>query len=128
MEANAEGWRAQRCRLMKLLGLILPVVAALLLVALIVLDEGCAVVPNRITPEIEHMSHASQHIGPNRTEYGSEIASVVLHWDLPEHVTLELAEGVDLDHRWPAQEGYGEILGPREEFTARIGYSFVVKP
>lgn len=88
---------------------------------------GCALAPNSVRPEIEHMSHATQHFGANQTNYGSDMANVVAHWDF-RRAYLELAEGVSLDPRWPHMDAYGETVGPREEFTARIGYVFQVKP
>ena len=60
---------------------------------------GCALVPNSVRPEFEHISHATQHepFTNHPTEYGANMANLVLHWDLPRHFSLELAEGVDLD-------------------------------
>ena len=92
--------------------------------------QGCAaIVPNTVTPELEHMSHASQHrpFTESPTRYGANIASVVLGWNLPRGVSLQLAEGISLDKRY-ATPSCGEIEGPREEFSARIGYSFKVRP
>jgi hypothetical protein len=54
------------------------------------------------------------------------MANLVLHWDLPKHFALELAEGVDLDRHYTSTNSCGEIMGPREEFSARIGYTFEV--
>lgn len=92
---------------------------------------GCAALPNTIGPELEHMSHATQHapLTSQPTNYGSEIAQINLHWDLPKRFTLDLAEGVSLDKRDAAQHSYreyGEIVGPREQFTAKIGYAFKI--
>lgn len=89
--------------------------------------QGCALTPNYIEPEIEHMSHATQHepLTNNPTHYGAEIASVVVGWDV-HNVSIQLAEGVALDKKYPYS--YGEIEGPREEFSARVGYKFRLKP
>lgn len=93
---------------------------------------GCALVPNSVRPEFEHISHATQHepFTNHPTEYGANMANLVLHWDLPRHFSLELAEGVDLDKAYTVygQPEHGEIMGPREQFSGRISYSIQVKP
>lgn len=90
--------------------------------------QACAVMPNTISPEFVHMSHATQHapLTNNPTNYGVEIVQVNLHWELPKHFHLDVAEGIALDKRdaLSADREYGEIVGPREQFTAKIGYSF----
>jgi len=99
---------------------------------------GCAVItPNYIAPEIVHQSHAVQHFGSDQTNYGSEAVALEAHWDLPKHLFLDVSEGVALDKRmsYPGyvnsggatMYGYGEVLGPREQFTAKIGYRFQLK-
>lgn len=94
--------------------------------------SGCmALAPNTVRPEIAHYSHATQHepFTSNPTNYGSEVASVILHWDLPKQFSLELGEGYDLDKPWKAGNHTviaGEMAGPREEFTARVGYAFKI--
>lgn len=77
--------------------------------------SGCALLPDSVRPELEHLSHATQHepFTDHPTNYGAEIAGLMLHWDLP-HAYLEVGEGYSLDPR-------SEILGPREQFSARIG-------
>jgi uncharacterized protein YceK len=96
--------------------------------------SGCAtIVPNYVAPEFEHMSHAAQHwpITNQPTRYGANMANLVLHWDAGRsdrsHLAVELAEGIDLDKRYPNVPSCGEIMGPREEFTARIRYQFQLK-
>lgn len=89
--------------------------------------QGCtAVLPNTVTPEIVHMSHATQHapVTTRPTDYGSELAQVTLEWKLPSRFVLSASDGVDLDKRWSNTRGYGEIQGPREQFTAKFGYQF----
>jgi hypothetical protein len=104
--------------------------SALILTALAL--EGCAVLPNSVGPEFEHMSHATQHepLTDHPTNYGAEIASVVAHWDVTDRLKIEVAEGVDLDRHWSSgtNAGNGEILGPREEFSGRVQYLFPVRP
>lgn len=98
------------------------------------LASGCAALPNSISPEFEHLSHATQHFGDNRTDYGSNIANLTAEWDVGKHFYVTLAEGVNLNKQWtqlnansPSYHGYGETVGPREQFTGRIGYKFIVK-
>jgi hypothetical protein len=99
---------------------------------------GCAAItPNYIAPELVHQSHAVQHFGSDRTNYGSEALALEAHWDLPKHLFLDVSEGIALDKRmnYPGyvnsggttMYGYGEVLGPREQFTAKIGYRFQLK-
>ena len=97
--------------------------------------SGCAaLIPNTITPEVVHESHASQHepFTQNPTRYGANLAGVELDWHLPHHIVVSLAEGVSLDKHYTtpqyAAESYGEIMGPREQFIGRIGYQFQVRP
>jgi hypothetical protein len=94
--------------------------------------SGCAaMIPNTVTPEFVHESHASQHrpFAETPTNYGAELLDVSLGWHLGDHVRLELAEGISLDKRSGTvpYEAYGEIAGPREQFIGRIGYQFKVK-
>lgn len=92
--------------------------------------SGCALVPNTITPELEHMSHATQHrpFTDSPTGYGSNIANLVVGYRLGDHLNLELADGRSLDRHYNYGNSWGEIEGPREEFSARLRYTFVVKP
>ena len=93
--------------------------------------SGCALVPNTITPEFDHVSHLTQHapFTNDPTNYGSEIANIVVGYELPYNVKVDLVEGIDLDKHWvaPPNQGYGEVLGPREQFSLRIGYTFRIK-
>lgn len=91
-----------------------------------VLIPGCCLVPNSVRPEIEHESHLSQHepFAEHPTNLGVNIASVMLHWDLP-HSYLEIGDGVAISPRTGL--GYGDIEGPREEFSARVGIVIPVR-
>jgi hypothetical protein len=88
---------------------------------------GTALVPNTLAPEFEHISHASQHFGSNTTTYGANLASLVAHWDVSKRVYIELGEGFSLDKKYADGTACGEITGPREQFTGRIGYRFTLK-
>ena len=104
-------------------------------IAAFALLGGCSntryLLPNTVTPEFEHMSHMTQHqpFTGQPTCYGTDLANVVLHWDVTHHVKFELAEGMSLDRHWSDryESGDGEILGPREQFSMRVGYSFTVR-
>ena len=94
---------------------------------LLLLLAGCAVMPDFIGPTITHDSHITQHIGASRTNYGSETLGVSALW-LRGRVFAEITEGAILGPRWKnaAGSGYGEMLGPRESFSATFGYLFKV--
>ena len=104
--------------------------------ALSVSLTGCAeLIPNTISPEFEHESHALQHVPftSNPTNYGGEKFNLVAGWKITEHVNLSLAEGIDLDRKGGAYANggvipiYGESVGPREQFTGRVSYTFHVR-
>src|SRR5271168_3877898 len=54
-------------------------IAAVAILAASLLGGGCAIVPNSIRPEFEHMSHLTQHepITNNQTHYGADIVNLV---------------------------------------------------
>jgi hypothetical protein len=121
-----------------------PILWALMMVALAVYSQGAHALdlmtfaPDTVGPEIEHMSHATQHapLTSSPTDYGVELLSVVARWDIPRGFYLELAEGFALErhetfpgyvNRGQTVEGYGELLGPRESFSARFGWRWRVK-
>ena len=110
----------------------LRLIAALAVFALIAIAaalSGCAeLVPNSVRPELEHLSHVSQHVGADRTNYGADLLEVLAHWGHSSGPFLEVGEGYSLNRGWPNGDGYGEIYGPREQFIARAGYSFQVRP
>ena len=97
------------------------------LIALCVALSGCAVLPDTVGPELEHMSHATQHapFTSKPTAYGANVASVVLGWQRGP-IQAELAEGLALNRHYPQTPSYGELIGPREEFSARIRYNWSI--
>lgn len=123
---DKEFWRALR----------LGIPASLVLWALIYLFfliamSGCAsLAPNYIAPEVEHLSHATQHepFTDHPASYNANLVSVVAGYNLPHHLNLELAEGVALNPHYARNPSCGEIMGPREEFSARVRYTFQVRP
>jgi len=91
---------------------------------------GCATLtPDYVAPEIEHMSHATQHapFTSSPTGYGANIASVVVGYNIGRHLNLELAEGENLNRHYPSIPSDGEIIGPREQFSARLRYMIPVR-
>jgi len=95
---------------------------------LFLLLGGCAVLPDYIGPELEHLSHATQHepFTSHPTNYGSEVFNITAEWGaLDGGPYAELSEGIDLD---PCRGGAcGEIAGPREQFHARFGWRFRIR-
>jgi hypothetical protein len=107
------------------------IVWSLMIFFSLILFSGCtALVPNYVAPEIEHMSHATQHapISADPTNYGANIASVVVGYNLPHHVNIEIADGVALNRHYAGEHSCGEIMGPREQFSLRVRYVFQVRP
>lgn len=99
------------------------------IIALMVLCASCALEPNAVRFEAEHVSHISQHFGPNPTEYGFDAVSIVAHWQYS-HVYLDVSDGINVS---PALKGvvgpvYGALGGPRETFQARAGYEIPLQP
>lgn len=91
---------------------------------------GCAsLVPNYAAPELEHISHVTQHapFTSSPTRYGANIASVTVGYNLPHHFNLELSEGVSLDKHYSQSNQCGEIEGPREQFSARLRYMIQIR-
>ena len=93
---------------------------------------GCAeMLPNTISPNIEHMSHLTQHqpFTNYPSNYGINMVGVEADWEVHKNVHFTLAESLSLSKRFENQYyiGYGEIIGPREQFTGRISYSFHVR-
>lgn len=64
--------------------------------------------------EYQHLSHATQHFGDNRTNYGYDLASVGVRWRPTEAVTVDLLEGYSLQ----------EMHGRREVFSGRVTVEF----
>lgn len=90
---------------------VLTAVASALLLA------GCAVLPNNVRVETEHVSHITQHFGTERTNYGYDVVGVVGRWQFG-HAYVEAGDSYSPDRL----DGYHEV------FQARFGYEFQVKP
>ena len=100
---------------------------AVILLSVLAVD-ACVMAPDSVRPELEHMSHLTQHepFTDRPTKYGSDLVNVVAHWDTPAHTYFEIAEGISIDRRDRWTQSYGELVGPREEFSAHIGYVFII--
>ncbi len=74
---------------------------------------------------------ADQHIGAEQTHYGVNTLELMAHWDIKKIAYFEMGEGIALDKRSGCKEyqdqGYGEIIGPREQFVARVGLVIPLK-
>jgi len=94
---------------------------------------GCstmhALLPNTVAPEFEHMSHATQHapMTDHPGQHYETIAQITATWNLTKHFYVNASEGVSLNPYYNDAHSYGEIEGPREQFTLRVGYTFRVK-
>lgn len=98
--------------------------AAILLLALIV--SGCALAPDTVRLQGEHVSHASQHMDGTNGHIGAELVGLVAHWQRGP-VFLNVEESYNLS---PA-DGHaciGGICGEREVFQAQAGYEWRIKP
>jgi hypothetical protein len=91
---------------------------------------GCALAPNTIRTDVEHLSHISQHFGADRTNYGAEMVGVTAQWrtksgwfaEWGEHYNLGKGNGPG----W-TDSCAGGICGPREVTTVSAGYIFEIK-
>ncbi len=107
----------------------LPAIARISIALSLLTFAGCALVPDSVRPEIDHLSHVSQHepFTNAPTNDGADLVWLLAHWDLkPAYV--EIGEGYSLNRGTAGPGvGYGEIGGPREQFTARFGVVIPVR-
>lgn len=93
--------------------------------------SGCALEPNAVRFEAEHVSHVSQHFGTDTTNYGFDAISVVAHWQIS-HAYLDISEGINVSPEFDGNRVvgpvYGSLAGPRETFQARAGWEIPLKP
>lgn len=83
-----------------------------------------------LSPEFEHMSHASQHapFTSSPTSYGANMVGVGLNV-MFKQLTVSFVESYNLSPTYMVYGKYqecGEIMGGREEFSLRISYKFVI--
>ena len=104
-------------------------VTALACAAIITMPGCAALKPVGVPIEFEHISHATQHIGANRTNYGVNVASVGLHWKPAPRLNVVLMEGFALNKEYTYADGEhscGALWGGREVFTARVSYEVAI--
>jgi hypothetical protein len=89
---------------------------------------GCALAPRQIAVYGEHVSHATQHFGDTRTDYGFDTVNVAAQWRTADGAGpfADVAEGYNLDSKWhyAGYDTVGALIGPREVFSARVGWIF----
>jgi hypothetical protein len=93
---------------------------------LCLLLSGCALAPDRVNIEAQHVSHLSQHFGPDPTNLGYEFLGVDVHWQAG-RLGVDVAEGAVLGTCVDSATGIyncnGALAGPRETFNARVDYA-----
>lgn len=93
--------------------------AQIAIISLCALSGCSALRPHSVLIEADHVSHISQHFGPNPTNYGFDSINVGLKWTPTKHTYFEILEGAVLEKK--DGEAYGALAGPREVFTAKAG-------
>lgn len=96
----------------------------ILIIPVLLIMASCATSVS-LRPEMIHVSHASQHFGSNPTNYGYDEAALDLHLQNG-HVIVDISEGAVLEKQ-SGPDAYGALEGPRETFTAIIGYDIPIK-
>lgn len=82
---------------------------------------ACSYAPRQVSIEADHVSHLTQHrpFSDHPTNFGYTSINVIARWH-KRHVYAELSEGLVLNAR--DGRSFGGLWGPREVFTARLGY------
>jgi hypothetical protein len=87
---------------------------------------GCALAPNTVRLQGEHMSHASQHMDGTHGHIGAELVGVVAHWQRGGwFANAEEAYNVTSADKHVC---VGGICGEREVFEASFGLEFKIHP
>lgn len=83
--------------------------------------SACAIAPQLVTVEADHVSHLTQHqpFTGHPTNFGFDSVSLIARWRRG-RVYGEVSEGVVLEGK--DGDCYGGLWGPREVFGARVGY------
>lgn len=91
----------------------------------VLLFGGCAVLPNTVRLQAEHVSHISQHIDGSDGHMGADLVGVVAHWQVKGwFVNAEEAYNFSPADGHPCDGG---ICGNREVFQAQAGYEWKLK-
>jgi hypothetical protein len=98
----------------------------LLVFGLLAWLSGCALAPDTIRLQGEHMSHASQHIDGTNGHMGAELVGIVAHWQ-----TGGWFVSAEESYNFSPADGHicnGGICGNREVFQAQAGYEWRLRP
>lgn len=89
------------------------------LVAVVVLNSGCAILPADMLFEQDHMSSLTQHFRVPETQYGISSTMVYLHWCPTVRTYVDLGEGIS----------YSGALIPKhpEVFQGRFGVAIPLR-
>lgn len=90
---------------------------------------GCALAPNTVRVQGDHLSHIGQHFGASRTNFGAEYAEVIARWQF-KGAYVDVGQGYNLSSGVGVVEGLscpGGICGPRELTTVAVGYEWRIK-
>lgn len=93
---------------------------------IVLLLSGCCLAPNSIRTQVEHISHASQHMDGSHENMGAELVGIQAHWQVG-HWFANAEES----YNFSQSSGYvcqGGICGNREVFQASAGYEWRIKP
>lgn len=103
----------------------LTVLAIIYLLIFCAVMSGCAALEPDVSVDTVHVSHVTQHFGPDPTSYGYNAAELALHWHV-KRFELTVADGLVLDRCHHATDlshpECGALVGPREVFEARASY------
>ncbi|HZT04351.1 MAG TPA: DUF3653 domain-containing protein [Steroidobacteraceae bacterium] len=90
--------------------------------------SACALAPRQIAVYGEHVSHSTQHFTDTATNYGYDTVNVAAQWRTADGAGpfMDIAEGVNVDSAWhyAGYDVHGALIGPREVFSARLGWIF----
>lgn len=75
---------------------------------------GCCLAPTSARVELAHVSHISQHVGCDKTNFGYDTVGVTAHWKITSRVYAEAGDG----YTWEGLDRRHEV------FSARVGYVF----
>jgi len=91
---------------------------------------GCAIAPNTVRVQGQHISHLGQHFDGSGNHYGAELVNVTARWNFG-HWFAEWGESLNLaqdtKRDW-IDYCRGGICGSREVTTVSAGYEFRIKP
>jgi hypothetical protein len=99
------------------------IILVTMLVFMLSFLNGCALVPDYVKPEIEHVSHISQHFGPEPTNYGYNQAGIFVGY------SRDVSGGNGARAYIEAGEAYAypKLDNMHEVFSARAGFEVPLK-